>query len=64
MQEKKEQRQAQADSISAFMFELHELDEPITEFDDKPWLAAIENATVRQSGVIEYRFRDGHEIVQ
>ena len=28
-----EQRKAQADSISAFMFEMHETDEPVTEFD-------------------------------
>ena len=63
LQEKKAQRQAQADSISAFMFALHELDEPITEFDDKLWLAVIENATVRQSGVMEFRLRNGQGVI-
>ncbi len=58
----KEERQAQADSISAFMFELHELDQPVTVFDDKLWLSVIDIVVVRNNGTLVFRFRNGMEV--
>ena len=58
----KEERQTQADSISAFMFELHELDEPVTLFDEKLWLSVIDIVTVRHDGTLVFRFRNGMEV--
>ena len=47
-----EQRKAQADSISAFMFEMHETDEPVTEFDSKLWTSVIDSVVVRHNGIL------------
>ena len=60
--EQSEQRKAQADSISAFMFELHETDEPVVEFDSKLWLSVIDCVVVRHNGTLLFRFRNGMEI--
>ena len=57
-----EQRKAQVDSISAFMFELHETGEPITEFDSKLWLSVIDCVVVRHNGTLLFRFRNVMEI--
>lgn len=62
LQTQKEERQIQADSISAFMFELHELDEPITVFDDKLWLSVIDIEMVRCDGTLVFKFRNGMEV--
>ena len=62
LQKVRAERQAKSDSISAFMFELHEADEPITEFDDRLWLAVIDVAIVRHDGMLVFRFRNGLEI--
>lgn len=62
LQEQSKQRKAQADSISAFMFELHETDEPVTEFDSKLWSSVIDSAVVKHSGKLLFRFRNGMEI--
>ncbi len=62
LQEQKAHRQAQADSISAFMFELHETDEPVKEFDGKLWLSVIDRVLVKSDGVLVFRFRNGIEI--
>ena len=44
------------------MFELHELDEPVTVFDDKLWLSVIDIVTVRHDGTLVFRFRNGMEV--
>ena len=62
LREQSEQRKAQADSISAFMFELHETDEPVTEFDSKLWLSVIDSVVVRHNGTLLFRFKNGIEI--
>ena len=62
LRDQSEQRKAQADSISAFMFEIHETDEPITEFDSKLWLSVIDSVVVKHNGTLLFRFRNGMEI--
>ena len=62
LREQSEQRKAQADSISAFMFEMHETDEPVTEFDGKLWTSVIDSVVVRHNGTLLFRFRNGMEI--
>lgn len=62
LREQSEQRKAQADSISAFMFEMHETDEPVTEFDSKLWLSVIDSVVVRHNGKLLFRLRNGMEI--
>ena len=62
LQKQIEERRVQADSIGAFMFELHESDEPVTVFDDKLWLSVIDHVLVRKSGTLLFRFKSGIEV--
>lgn len=54
-------REAQADAIGAFMFEMQELD-TITEFDEKLWLTSIDTVTVHADGRMTFKFQGGTEI--
>ena len=54
-------RQAQADAIGAFMFEVQELD-TLSEFDDKLWLTVIDTVTVHADGRMTFKFQGGTEI--
>ena len=51
---RKTEREAKADQIGAFMFELAERDEPLTEFDDRLWLAVIDTVQPKKA---DYRSR-------
>lgn len=57
----KTERQAQADAIGAFMFEVQELD-TLSEFDEKLWLTVIDTVTVYADGRMTFKFRGGTEI--
>lgn len=54
-------REAQAEAIGAFMFEVQELD-ALTNFDDKLWLTVIDTATVHADGRMTFKFQGGTEI--
>ena len=54
-------REAQADAIGAFMFEVQELN-ALTEFDEKLWLTIIDTVTVHADGRMAFKFRGGTEI--
>ena len=60
--EKKHKRILQSNAIGAFMFEVMELPEPPTVFDNKLWIASIEHATVYKDGRIVFKFINGAEI--
>ena len=49
-------RQAQADAIGAFMFEVQELD-TLSEFDNKLWLTVIDTVTVHADGQMTFKFQ-------
>ena len=51
-------REAQAEAIGAFMFEVQELD-ALTEFDEKLWLTIIDTITVHADGRMTFKFRGG-----
>ena len=57
----KAEREAQAEAIGAFMFEVQELD-TINEFDEKLWLTIIDTVTVHTDGRMTFRFQGGTEI--
>ncbi len=44
------------------MFELHELDEPVTVFDKKLWLSVIDIVTFRHDGTLVCHFRNDIEV--
>ena len=54
-------REAQAEAIGAFMFEVQELD-ALTEFDEKLWLTVIDTVTIRADGRVTFKFQGGTEI--
>lgn len=62
LQRRRAERQAKADNIGAFMFELHERDNAITEFDDRLWLTTIDKVTVHGDGRLVFLFQNGTEI--
>ena len=62
LQEQKKQRQAKADAIGGFMFELSERGDAITEFDDRLWLAVVEKATAYHDGRLVFTFQNGIEV--
>ena len=51
-------REAQAEAIGAFMFEVQELD-ALTEFDEKLWLTVIDTVTVHADGRMTFKFQGG-----
>lgn len=57
----KNARQAQADAIGAFMFEVQELD-TLSEFDEKLWLTVIDTVTVYADGRMTLKFQGDTEI--
>ena len=62
LQKKKAQRLAQADAIGAFMFELSERKDIITEFDERLWLTTLAKATSYRDGRLVFTFQNGIEI--
>ena len=54
----KAEREAQAEAIGAFMFEVQELD-ALTEFDEKLWLTTIDTVTVHADGRMTFKFHGG-----
>lgn len=62
LKKKKDEREAMAENIGAFMFSLYEQEDVITEFDDKLWLASVEKAIIRADEKITFIFRNGSEV--
>ena len=58
----KAKREAKAEDIGGFMFELAEYGEPITEFDDRLWLTVIDTVTVHRDGRLTFKFQTGHNV--
>lgn len=54
-------REAQAEAIGAFMFEVQELD-TLSEFDEKLWLTVIDTVTVHADGRLTFKFQGGTQI--
>ena len=54
-------REAQAEAIGAFIFEVQELD-TLTKFDEKIWLAIIDMVTVHADGRMTFKFQGDTEI--
>ena len=57
----KSEREAQAEAIGAFMFEVQELD-ALTEFDEKLWLTIIDTIAVHADERMTFKFQGGTEI--
>ena len=62
LQAVKAKREAKAEDIGGFMFELAEYGEPLTEFDDRLWLTVIDTVTVHRDGQLTFKFQAGHNV--
>lgn len=54
-------REAQAEAIGVFMFEVQELD-TLSEFDEKLWLTVIDTVTAHADGRLTFKFQGSTEI--
>ena len=54
----KAERETQAETIGAFMFEVQELD-TLAEFDEKLWLTIIDTVTIHTDGRMTFKFQGG-----
>ena len=64
LQAAKAQREAKAEDIGGFMFELAEYGESLTEFDEGLWLTVIDTVTVHRDGQLTFKFQTGHEMLE
>ena len=55
------ERQAKADAIGAFIFEVHKIG-PILEFDDALWFKLIDHVTAYHDGRLVFNFTNGSDI--
>ena len=56
------QRVQKAEIIGAFMFELHERDGVLENFDERLWVASVDTVTVYKTGEMVFRFKNAMEI--
>ena len=61
--EKRNSRKLKADAIDAFIYCIKQLQEPITDFDEKLWLASIDKVMVQKDGSLRYILRTGAEFL-
>ena len=58
------ERQRKADMLSEFMFEVHEQNGMIDEFDEKLWLSTVEQVKVFHDGRMAFIFKNGTEVTR
>ena len=57
-EEKKQELNARRDKIKVFIHNLGNLNELISEFDEKLWYVVVDNAIVHANGKIEFKFKN------
>ena len=60
----RESRLKRAESLSAFMFEVHEQDRLVEMFNKKLWLATVDTVIVSRDGKLTFKFKNGKEITK
>ncbi len=64
LQKLREEQVRKAEQIRAFMFEIHERDGLLEEFDEKLCLATIDNVLIHHDGRMVFKFRNGTEVTR
>ena len=62
LEAEKKRKEVQAEAIGAFMFELMESDEPLSDFDERLWVTLVDKAVVKHDGTMTFIFKSGTEI--
>ena len=60
----RESRLKRAETLSAFMFEVHEQDRLVEMFNKKLWLATVDTVIVSRDGKLTFKFKNGKEITK
>lgn len=60
----RESRLKRAETLSAFMFEVHEQDRLVEAFNKKLWLATVDTVIVSRDGKLTFKFKNGKEITK
>ena len=58
------ERLQKAEAVSAFMFEIHEQDGLLQEFDVKLWLTTIDKIRISHDGQMTYIFNNGMKVAR
>lgn len=64
LQKQKDDQLEKADKISGFMFEIHERGGILESFDEKLWVATIEQVRVHHDGRMVFVFKSGTEVTR
>lgn len=59
LRDQRQERLRKAESIGAFMFELHERGEQLEEFDNRLWIVTVDTVKVMRDGSMVFNFRSG-----
>ena len=62
LEQKRQERNAKAEEIGGFIFELMEHDAALTSFDVRLWLEVVDYATLHNDGRLVFKFRNGSEV--
>ena len=60
----RESRLKRSETLSAFMFEVHEQDRLVEMFNKKLWLATVDTVIVSRDGKLTFKFKNGKEITK
>ncbi len=61
--DKRQERIVRRGQMKSMLHDLEQRETLLDEFDEDLWYATIETVTVKISGELVFRFRDGHEVV-
>lgn len=59
LQNEKQARSHKAETIGAFIFELHERDGVIKTFDERLWISSVKDVIIMHSGRMLFTFKNG-----
>lgn len=62
LEEERQRKEEQAEAIGAFMFQLKENDEPLTDFDERLWLHMIDRVVIYHDEKMQFFFKGGTEV--
>ena len=62
LQNEKQARLHKAETIGAFIFELHERDGVINTFDERLWISAVKDVIIMHSGRMLFTFKNGMKL--
>ena len=60
----KRERQSKSLMLERFIKNLNSHNEVVEEFDDRSWTTAVDTVTIYPEGMLNFRFKDGTEVIR